>query len=68
MENPKRSKNYLSLIIGIAFVGYGGYRLVSFYLGAPYNTFRIIVDIALVFFGAWDIYRFFKSSSKNKSL
>ncbi len=61
MEERTRSRSYLSLIIGIAFVGYGGYRLISFYLGAPYNTFRVIVDIALVLFGAWDIYRFFKA-------
>jgi flagellar biogenesis protein FliO len=63
MEEDSRSRNFLSLFIGIAFVGYGGYRLVSFYLGAPFNTFRIIVDMALVLFGAWDIYRFFKKNS-----
>lgn len=64
MKNHTREKNYFSLIIGIAFFGYGSYRLVSFYLGADYNTFRIIVDIILVLLGAWDIYRFFKTSRK----
>lgn len=64
MKERTRSRNYLSLLIGIAFVSYGGYRLISFYMGAPYNTFRVIVDIALVLFGAWDIYRFFKTPSK----
>lgn len=66
MKKPP-AKNYISLFIGLAFIGYGGYRLVSFYLGAPYNTFRIIVDIVLVLLGLWDVYGFFKNFKKNKA-
>ncbi|MEG9326423.1 hypothetical protein SAMN04488034_102121 [Salinimicrobium catena] len=63
MNRSPRNK-YFTLLIGIAFLGYGSYRLISFYLGADYNTFRIIVDIILVLLGAWDIYRFIKISRK----
>lgn len=54
------AKEYFSLIIGLAFLTYGGYRLYTFLTGAPYNTFRIIVAIIFVLIGGWDIYRFFR--------
>ncbi|MFD0975909.1 hypothetical protein [Salinimicrobium gaetbulicola] len=61
MKESRPAKGYFSLIIGIAFLIYGGYRLYTFYMGEPYNTFRIIVAIIFVLLGTWDIYRFFRT-------
>lgn len=64
MKEQSSGRKYFSLFIGLALLGYGSYRLITFYLGADYNTFRIIVDIILVLLGGWDIYRFFKTYRK----
>lgn len=56
---PRR--NYFNLFLGIAFIGYGGYRLFSFMNGAEYTTFRIIVAIGFIILGAFDLYRFYKN-------
>lgn len=65
MDNGEPAqKNYFNLIVGIAFVGYGGYRLVSFYRGAPYSTFRMIIAVGIVLLGVWDLYKFYKPSGK----
>lgn len=66
MEDSTPARRYFSLLIGFAFLIYGGYRLFTFYTGAAYNTFRIIVAIIFVLLGAWDIYRFFKNNSQKK--
>ena len=58
-ERPPK-KEYFNLVIGVAFLGYGSYRLFSFMQGAPYSTFRIIIAIGFVILGGWDLYRFFK--------
>ncbi len=57
-----RPRNYLNLFLGLVFIGYGGYRLFSFFNGASYSTFRVIVAIAFVLLGGWDLYRFFKTA------
>ena len=64
MENVPQKKNYFNLILGIAFVGYGGYRLYSFTQGAPYSTFRIIIAIGFVLLGSWDLYKFSNAGRK----
>lgn len=56
------SKNYLNLFLGLAFIGYGGYRIFTFFNGAGYSTFRIIVAIGFIILGGWDLYKFFKTS------
>lgn len=54
-------KIYFSLIIGTAFLGYGGYRLFTFITGAEYTTFRIIIALGFIILGAFDLYKFFKN-------
>ena len=54
---PRR--NYFNLFLGIAFLGYGGYRLYTFFTGAEYTTFRIIVAIGFIVLGVFDLYKFF---------
>ncbi|WP_235942486.1 hypothetical protein [Salinimicrobium oceani] len=56
---PRR--NYFNLFLGIAFLGYGGYRLFSFFNGAPYTTFRIIIALGFIILGAFDLYKFYKN-------
>lgn len=52
-------KNYFNLVLGIAFLGYGSYRIYTFLTGAEYTTFRLIVAIGFIILGAFDLYRFF---------
>ncbi|UZH55273.1 hypothetical protein JRG66_15205 [Salinimicrobium tongyeongense] len=52
-------KNYFSLVVGIAFIGYGGYRIYTFLTGAEYTTFRIIIAIGFIVLGGFDLYKFF---------
>lgn len=54
-------KNYFNLILGIAFLGYGGYRLSTFLRGAEYTTFRIIIALGFIILGAFDLYKFFRN-------
>ena len=57
-------RNYFNLFLGIAFLGYGGYRIFTFMTGAEYTTFRIIVAIGFVILGAFDLYKFFRNEPK----
>lgn len=59
---PRR--NYFNLFLGIAFLGYGGYRLFTFYMGEPYNTFRVIIALGFIILGAFDLYKFFRNKPK----
>jgi len=61
---PRR--NYFNLFLGIGFLGYGGYRLYTFFTGAEYTTFRIIIAIGFVILGAFDLYKFFSNKSEAK--
>ena len=54
-------RNYINLFLGIAFLGYGGYRIYTFLTGAEYTSFRIIVAIGFIILGAFDLYKFFKN-------
>lgn len=55
---PRR--NYFNLLLGIAFLGYGGYRISTFLRGAEYTTFRIIIALGFIILGSVDLYKFFK--------
>ncbi|MFD2516304.1 hypothetical protein [Salinimicrobium flavum] len=59
-----RSRNYLNLVLGIAFLGYGSWRLYTYITGNQYETFRLIVAVTFVLFGLWDLYFFFKPRLK----
>jgi hypothetical protein len=52
-------KNYFNLVVGFAFLGYGGYRIYTFLTGAEYTTFRIIIAIGFIVLGGFDLYKFF---------
>lgn len=54
------SRNYFNLFLGIAFLGYGGYRLYTFYTGSEYTTFRIIIAMGFIILGSFDLYKFFR--------
>jgi hypothetical protein len=58
---PKR--NYFNLVIGVAFLGYGGYRVFTFLNGAEYSAFRIIVALGFILLGAFDLYKFYKGKT-----
>lgn len=58
--NPQ-TKNYLNLILGVAFVGYGSYRLISYFQGAELSNFRIVIAVGFVLLGAYDLFKFFSS-------
>ncbi|PAM92628.1 hypothetical protein B4N84_22200 [Flavobacterium sp. IR1] len=59
-RNPPKKRNYLNLIIGLAFFGYGSYRIFTYYNGAEYSNFRLIIAIGFITLGAVDLYKFFK--------
>ncbi len=59
-------RNILNLILGIAFFSYGSYRLYTFYEGAPYSNFRLIVAIGILLIGIFDIYNFFRKRKASK--
>lgn len=59
-NSPHKHKNYLHLVIGLGFFGYGSFRLYSFLNGTEYSNFRLIVAIGFVVLGALDLYKFFK--------
>ena len=63
MENqtPKK-KNLFSLIIGIGFIGYGSYRLFTYFNGAEYSTFRLVIAVGFIILGAYDLYKFYIST------
>lgn len=64
MTNRKSSKrNILNLIIGIAFLSYGSYRLYSYYSGEELSDFRLIIAIGFVLLGAFDLYKYFRPPS-----
>ena len=67
MTSRSPRKNYWNLVIGIIFLGYGGFRLFTFFNGADYSTFRLIIAVGFVILGGWDLYKFFRRSpSKNE--
>lgn len=64
MKGLGQERNYLQLALGLIFISYGGYRLYTFFHGEEHPVYRIIVVSGIILFGAWDIYRFFKTSRK----
>ncbi|MGI0106570.1 hypothetical protein [Salinimicrobium sp. WS361] len=57
-------KNYFNLVVGLAFLGYGGYRIYTFLTGAEYTTFRIIIAIGFIILGGFDLYKFFRKDKE----
>lgn len=63
-RTPKR--RVFNLLLGIAFISYGFYRLYTFYQGVPYTTFRLIVACGFVVLGFFDLYVYFKNRKAGK--
>lgn len=62
MENkPQKKKNIFNLIIGVAFIGYGSYRLFTYFNGAEYSTFRLVIAVGFIILGVYDLYKFYSS-------
>lgn len=63
-EKKERKKNIFNLILGIAFLGYGSYQLFTYFNGAEYSTFRLLIFFGFVILGALDLYKYFKPIKK----
>lgn len=63
-NNVPGRRNFFNLIIGLAFFGYGCYRIYTFFTGTEYSTFRVIIAVGFVVLGLADLYRFFKPKSR----
>lgn len=57
-KTPKR--NILNLIIGLAFLGYGLFRLSTYYSGIEYSNLRIVIFLGFIIIGVVDIYRYLR--------
>jgi len=68
MKNHSPRRSYFSLFIGIAFFGYGSYRLISFYLGAATIPFALLWISSLSFLEHGIFIGFSKPLKKNKGL
>ena len=65
MENkPPKRRNIFNLVIGIAFIGYGSYRLFTYFNGAEYSTFRLVIAVGFIILGAYDLYKFYASTKQ----
>ena len=60
-ENSPKSRNIYNLIIGLGFVGYGSYRLFTYFTGTEYSTFRLVIAVGFVILGLYDLYKFYAS-------
>lgn len=64
MNQGKSSrKNIFNLVIGIAFLSYGSYRLYFYFSGEELSNFRLIIAIGFVVLGAFDLYKYFRSKT-----
>lgn len=63
-ETPKK-RNIFNLFIGLAFLGYGCYRIFTYLTGSEHTTFRMIIALGFIALGALDLYKYFGSSKKN---
>jgi len=58
-QNPPKRRNLFNLVIGLAFVGYGSYRLFTYFNGAEYSTFRLVIAVGFVILGIYDLYKYY---------
>lgn len=59
--NSPKKRNIFNLIIGLAFVGYGTYRLFTYFRGTEYSTFRLVISVGFVILGIYDLYKFYRA-------
>lgn len=60
-ENSPKNRNIFNLVIGLAFVGYGSYRLFTYLNGTEYSTFRVVIAVGFVILGLYDLYKYYVS-------
>lgn len=56
-QSPKR--NIWNLVLGIIFLGYGGFRLYQKMGETESDTFGIVLAVAFIIFGIYDLYKYF---------
>lgn len=57
-QQPKR--NIWNLVLGIAFLGYGSFRLYQKLQMSESDNFGIILAIGFILFGFYDLYKYYK--------
>lgn len=60
-ENPPKGRKIFNLVIGLAFVGYGSYRLFTYFNGTEYTTFRLVIAVGFIILGLYDLYKFYSA-------
>ncbi|MFD1095318.1 hypothetical protein [Salegentibacter chungangensis] len=61
-NNPTGKRNIWNLVLGIAFLLYGSYRIYDYTVTIEKDTFRLILAIGFVLFGIYDLYKYYKGS------
>ncbi|MDX1542677.1 MAG: hypothetical protein R3214_01940 [Christiangramia sp.] len=58
-EEQSSKKNIWNLVLGLIFLGYGSFRLYQKMEASDSDTFGMILAIAFIFFGIYDLYKYF---------
>lgn len=59
-EHLPQRRNIWNLVLGIAFLGYGSFRLYQHSTAAETDTFGLILSIGFIAFGIYDLYKYWK--------
>lgn len=59
IQNQKPTRNIWNLILGIVFLGYGSFRLYQKMNTSDSDTFGIVLAVAFIIFGIYDLYKYF---------
>lgn len=59
-EEQRPTRNIWNLILGIVFLGYGSFRLYQKMNTSDSDTFGIVLAVAFILFGIYDLYKYFK--------
>lgn len=61
VDNDRPKRNIWNLVLGILFLGYGSFRLYQkTATEAASDTFGIVLAIAFILFGIYDLYKYYK--------
>jgi hypothetical protein len=58
-NQPEKKRNIWQLVLGIAFIGYGGYRLYYRLNSPEEDVLGIILAVGFIAFGIYDLYRYY---------
>lgn len=59
IEEQGKSRNIWNLVLGIVFLGYGSFRLYQKMQASESDTFGIVLAVAFIIFGIYDLYKYF---------